>query len=327
MADRASILVAAEDATGPALKSVERSLGEVTKAVGILRNAFALLTGATGAAMFGQQIVAESMKAENAIKRMDAVLNAAGRNIGVSRQEIIGWSEAMSNATQFDDEAVIEAANNLIKFGNITGEVFERTLKLSADVAAFMGTDLPAAAQMLGKAVQSPTEGLKALSKEFGKLTAAEEDHIKTLAAQGRALEAQNAVLDIVKGKVGGLAEAMNTGFLKATQDVKKEFGNFLEELGKIDMIGGMLRRRLEGIADAFRFLKNELQDDSWSLKNAKALGELDNRVRELDDRLKVMRGRFGGNLAGTSFAADEARKQVNPAGLRDRLERQVATP
>ena len=57
---------------------------------------------------------------------------------------------ALAEATTFDDEAVKAAQATLLGFGNITGEAFTEATEASADLAAFMGTDMPAACQAAG---------------------------------------------------------------------------------------------------------------------------------------------------------------------------------
>jgi phage-related minor tail protein len=97
---------------------------------------------------------------------------------------------------------------------------------------------------MLGKALQSPTEGLKGLTKEFGKLNPEQTLHIENLARQGAALDAQRAILDLVEGRVGGLAKTMNTGLNKATTDLHKSWHELLETMGRQDAIGGLPNAR-----------------------------------------------------------------------------------
>jgi hypothetical protein len=130
-------------------------------------------------------------------------------------------------------------------------------LRLSADLAAFMGTDVPQGAQMIGRSLQSPSEGLRLMEREFGKLTDAEEKHINTLVAQGRAVEAQNAVLELLQTKIGGTAALMNTGLTRATGDLSKAWDDLLKTLGKE---GTIFNRTLGGATALIRDIEGELK-------------------------------------------------------------------
>jgi hypothetical protein len=62
----------------------------------------------------------------------------------------------MVGNTLFKKEDIQQAAASLVSFQNVAGETFTRALKLSADLAVRLGTDVPSAADMLGKALESP---------------------------------------------------------------------------------------------------------------------------------------------------------------------------
>jgi phage-related minor tail protein len=279
MVDRAKILVEAEDRTGAALQSVQNNLANVGKAVAGIQKAFAAVAGAAGIMAFRQEIIDHTVAADNALRRLDATIRAVGTNIGAHRRELLELAEEIQGSTMFDNDQALQAMGTLVKFGNISGDVFKQAVKLSADMAAVMGSDMPSAAQMLGKALQSPTEGLKGLEREFGKLTQSQRDHIESLVTQGRTLEAQKAILEAVRSKVGGVAEEMNTGLSKATRDVTKNWDDFLKALGRTDIIGGSAARSMGAIADILSHW-NSLLGETTPLDNyMRKLGEVQEKI------------------------------------------------
>ncbi len=249
--------VTAQNNTDAALLAVEKNLGRVQGAASRMGDTFRAVVGATVAAGLTREMARAAIEAEQAGNRLTAVLKATGGVAGVTRKEIDDLADSLSDATTFDDEGFRNAAASLAKFGNIQGDVFRDGLKLSADLAAFMGTDVPEAAQLLGKALQSPTEGITTLERQFGKLTEAQEENIKSLAAQGRAYEAQQAVLDIVRQKVGGTAQLMNSGLTKATSDVSKAWNELLETAGSA---GTVMNQTLAGAASLMKDIKGEME-------------------------------------------------------------------
>jgi hypothetical protein len=249
--------IGAENRTDAAMRAVENNLKRVNGAASRMGETFRAVLGATITAGFTREMARAAIEAEQSSNRLTAVLKAQGGVAGQTRQQIEGLVDTLADRTAFDDEGIRRAAAELVKFGNIHGEVFKRGLELSADMAAFMGTDVAEAAQIVGKALQSPTEGLRALTMQFGKLTEAEETNIKTLAAQGRAVEAQNAVLAILQKKIGGTAELMNTGLTKATRDVSKAWNEFMETAGAK---GTVLNNTLGGATALLKDVKGEME-------------------------------------------------------------------
>lgn len=233
MAKKAQILVEAVDMTKSALDSVERNLKSVNSAVGAVTRSMGGLVGAVGAVELGRMMIDNAMQAEQASHRLDAVLKATGHAAGIAKEELDDLADSLAGATQFDDEGIRNAQATLLKFGNVSGDVFREGLKLAADYAAFIGTDVPDAAQVIGKALSSPVEGIGALERQIGKLRPEQEAMIKNFMETGRVADAQGVVLDVLRGKIGGTAEIMNTGLTKATSDVKKAWDELLESMGR----------------------------------------------------------------------------------------------
>lgn len=231
---------------------VSGAVDDVKKSFGNLKAAMeaVLLTGFF--ARFEKEAVQAAMAAEAANNRLVAVLKATGHSAGVTKREIDELADSLMATTKFDDEAVKEAAATFLKFGNIQEEVFKKGLKLAADWAAFTGDDLTSAAQTFGKALSSPTDGMAALQKQVGRLTIAQQDSIKKFMEQNNLAAAQGVILEALQGKIGGTAEAMNTGMAKALGDVGKQWNELLEVLGK----QSALLKPFEGLASLLRDIR-----------------------------------------------------------------------
>lgn len=309
MAKKAQILVEAVDMTQAALGSVERNLKSVNEASNLVARSFQAVLAATGAIEFGRQMIGNAMQAEQASNRLQAVLRATGNAAGFVKGELDDMADALAGATQFDDESIRGAQATLLKFGNITGSVFKEGLQLATDYAAFMGTDVADAAQIVGKALSSPTEGMAALERQIGKLRPEQEAMINNLVTQGRTIEAQNAVLDILRSKIGGTAEIMNTGLTGATTGAKKAWDELMESLGKTDAIGGTAQRALNGISALFLDIRDYITEADSRLdrflKNAAAARAFapDGPAIGPDGNI-IGGGRFGRRGKGTGATA-----------------------
>jgi len=304
--------ISATDHASPAFRSVQRSMEQAQAAGAKLRQALGSIGVGFSVGAFATAIVDETRKAEQASNRLVAVLRATGHQAGITKNELDAMAESAQDAFGFDDESVRDAQSALLKFGNIQGDVFREGLKLSADLAAFMGTNIPEAAQMIGKSLQSPTEGLTMMERQFGKLTDAEEKNIKTLVSQGSAIEAQTAVLELWRSKIGGTAELMNTGLTKATRDVANAWGDMLESLGRTESVGGTVRDILGGIRDILNDIKS-LSDGEDPMKrmllNLESMNEELARLEETSGKsTAAQRSGFGQAASEAARAQIEAR-------------------
>ena len=216
---------------------------------------------------FGRQIINAASEAEQASNRINAVLKATGHSAGLAKFEIDELADSLAATTQFDDESIRNAAAQFLKFGNIQGEVFKDGIRLSADFAAMMGTDVASAAQTVGKALQSPAEGLMTLERQMGKLDPATKKNIENLMEMGRLSEAQAEILKVLQGRVGGVAQEMNTGLLGATTGVKKAWDEMLEAFGKTAAVKVPVESFFGFLKDSLNDIKRIVEDDSWTQK------------------------------------------------------------
>ena len=120
-----------------------------------------------------------------------------------------------------------------------------------------MGTDLKSAAQTLSKVLQDPTKGLDRLKQIGVSFTAQEKEQIQTLMDANEQFKAQDIILDKVKGKYGGLAEAIASTPTGKLDQIKNVLGDIKEDLGK-----GLVN----SLAPAFDWILKMLQKiETWA--------------------------------------------------------------
>lgn len=207
-------------------------------AAGVAGRALSVAAGlaATSVAALAGKLYADAipaaLEAEKAQSRLAGVLAATGHSAGLTAGQINDMADALAASTQFDDESIRNAAATLATFRNVQGATFREGLKLAADYAALTGGDVTSAAHTLSRAFDSPTQGLAALTRAGITFTEAQKEQIKTFEETGRLAQAQGIVSDQLKAKFGGLAEAMNTGLNKSTNDLKKGWDELAEAAG-----------------------------------------------------------------------------------------------
>lgn len=264
-ASQHNLTAAQRDQVAANIKAIE-SHERHEKVLGRMRVAAAAVgaTLATGFVAGLRSALTAAREYEITSLRLDAALGATGHAAGIARAELDELADAMQRHTGFNDEDIRNAQAQLVMFGNVTQDVFRRGMSAVADYAAFTGTTAASAAQTIGKALQSPAEGMMMLERQIGRLTFAQDENIKTLMKQGRLLEAQHAVLDIVESRVRGTADAMNSGLNGAIKAVANNWDDLLDTMGKLAPV----HNTLQGMASLLRDIrltvegvKNPLRD------------------------------------------------------------------
>lgn len=204
-------------------------------------------------------------EASRATERFQAITKATGNVARLSSEQYDSMAASLMRVTDFDDDAATQAMGTLSKFGSLSGDIFKRTIPLAADLAEVMGTDLDAAANTLGKALDSPAEGVGTLERAIGKLTETQKKQIESLVDMGRKTEAQGMILDIVAGKVGGTAEAMSSPLIR----LSNVMGNLSEA------VGGLLTRFAEGFTA-------ESGIEGWAERQTEALKNMETQANSL---------------------------------------------
>lgn len=202
---------------------------------------------------------AAAAEAEQEFIRLGAVLKATGHAAGLTIKEIVDLADQLANKTFFDDESIKKAASEMTVFKNVQGETFKEGIKLSADMAALFGGEVVDHVKSLGKALDDPAQGLMMLERQFGKFGERQKDHIKNLMEENKLAEAQAVVLDIVRGKVGGVAEAMNVGTAAAAKNLKKEWHELLEEFGNTKVVSDSAHGSIDNLRVIIGDLRKEL--------------------------------------------------------------------
>lgn len=221
------------NAANDSVKPIAQHAEESTSAFGKLREelgrvAIAYASFETAKELLGE-IVTTIMADEKATASLNAVLKATGGQAGLTATQLARMADELEKSTLFDDTDIKKAEGVLLTFGGITRETFGEAIKLSADLAAVFGTDLQTASLTLGKALESPTDGLGALGRAGIKFTQTEKDMIQNLVETGHQADAAGVILDKVRGKIGGAAEAQHTGLVGAVHDLSTAWDDLLK--------------------------------------------------------------------------------------------------
>lgn len=182
----------------------------VAVGIGLERLAEIGLRGLVGGIRTG---VEEMQRLEDANLQTAAALKSTNGVSGQTVEGIRAMAEAYEglNAT-VDDKAIQEAANKLLTFTKVGGDIFDDALESALDLSTRLEGDVQGAIIQVGKALQDPVRGVTALRRAGVQLTEQQEKQIKTLVEQNDLYGAQKIILAELNTQVGGSFAAQGRG-------------------------------------------------------------------------------------------------------------------
>lgn len=234
MPNEVRITVSADDkASGPL-----RSIGGVASGLGKTMKS-ALMPAVAGAAVgFGVlgagllSSVKQAMESQKVQAQLGAVLKSTGGAAGVTAKMANDLASSLQRLTTYDDKAVLAAESLLLTFTNVGSKVFPDATKAILDMSTAMGQDLLTTTLQVGKALQSPVEGVTALQRVGVRLSEQQKQQVADFMAVGDAASAQNIILKELSAEFGGSAAAAADTFGGRMSQLKNALGEVQEAIG-----------------------------------------------------------------------------------------------
>lgn len=211
------------------------------------------------AAMAGQAIAGAKDQAK-AMAQVEAALTSMGAVSGKTADELAKTADAMEMKSLFDADVILtKVTANLLTFGNVAGDVFDRAQQSAIDMAQRMGSDPQGAAIMLGKALNDPIKGITALTRVGVQFTAAQKAQIEAFTKTGQVARAQGIILGEVERQFAGAAEAAANE--EPWRKAEVVWNQAMDKIGEallpiIPVVGDAIAK----IADAFANLSPQAQ-------------------------------------------------------------------
>lgn len=186
-----------------------------------------------------------------AFAQVEAALKSMGSAAGRSAEQLKAQAAQLQATSTFDDDDILgKVTANLLTFGNVSGQAFDRAQQAAVDLSARLGQDLQSSAIQLGKALNDPVKGVSALAKVGVSFTEQQKAQIKAMAEAGDVAGAQGLILNELEKQYGGAAQAMRDATPEAaTVDAWREFQETIGEvaLKVLPPLTAMLTRVLDG--------------------------------------------------------------------------------
>ena len=211
----------AERQTKQSVKEIERSLKSAEKAIKAFVGALAV--GATFT-----KIINETKAFQEQQAQLAAVLKSTGEAAGYSQVQLNEMADSLSKSSTESAGNINKAQTALLAFTGIVGDEYPRALQAAADMSARTGMQIDAAAETIGRALDVPSQGMAALSRQGFRFTDAQKEIVKHLEETGRAADAQGIILDALEESYGGAAQAARDTLGGALAALRNEFDNLL---------------------------------------------------------------------------------------------------
>ncbi len=247
--------------------------------------------------------IKEFKEAEQALNNLNAALKATDSASGVTARGITALGEAVEGNTLFKKEEIQNAAAALTSFQNVAGDVFTRALKLSTDLAVRLGTDVPSAADMLGKALEAPEEGLGRLARKFSDLSPAQKTVIENFVKQGDVASAQAVILEHLESKTRGLAEAQANGLTGAANSLGDAWDDLMESFGRTIGESAAAQVGLSALTKAVRGLQEAIDPTREQKKS-----QLESEISHLKDSFGIKVDEF---VLGSAPGLDAKKREL----------------
>ena len=221
------------------------------------------------------------------LAKMGAVLASSGAAAWVSTRQLAEQADQLAQTSRFAQNEIMQMQSVLLGFRSITGEVFSEATQAIADMATVMGGNLAGAAQNVGRALESPYEGIRVLARQGVIFTNTQKEMIRQFTETGDIASAQRIILDEMAASFGGAAQAVSE--VTAAQDRL----NAAEE--RLERARGERNRERVARRDSRRAARKEERAEILELQNAvrEATGRQADGYREQMEYIERLRERL----------------------------------
>jgi len=169
-----------------------------------------------------EDLVSVINEAQVATLEFDHAFQEFGGHVQYSRQQLEDWAASAANSTTIARTSILSGEAELLKYGQITGDTFDKARQVMLDMAARTG-DAAEAARRLGVIMENPIAGYRMLREVGIVFTQQQREQITMLVQQGQQQEVVNYLLDQYQKRVLD-ATAYTETLSGAMQQVKNAF-------------------------------------------------------------------------------------------------------
>lgn len=273
--------------------SSQESLGEMlssgAKKAGAFVAAYLSVNAAIGLVQGGMRLLARGIRAvaldgsdkQQALAQLEATLASTGRQAEFTSKQLLDMADAFEASSMLTAEQVQSAQARLLSYVDVQAREFPRAMQIVIDQQQRLGIGVEQSAEIVGRALQSPSQAMAALGRQGFKLEDNQKRLLKQLEATGKTAEAQAIIMDMLTEAYGGSAAAarMNTaaGLWKGLTDRIGDFASRVANSGAFDF----MQRKLLEVSDALDEMANDGRLDRLAEALSQAFIDASERAEE----------------------------------------------
>jgi hypothetical protein len=211
-----------------------------------------------------KKAITESQNFAREQGQLEAVIKSTGMAAGFSALQLNKMADSFAKSTTFTVGEITKAQTRLLSYSGIVGDTFPEAMQITIDMAARMGMSIEQSAETIGRALDIPSQGLSALSRQGFRFTESQKALVEQFEATGRVAEAQKIIIDSVTASYGGAAEALNTGLVKATADAEKAYQDLLTTIGNTSLVQNVTTSVFSSLTGYLQDMKRIIESGDW---------------------------------------------------------------
>lgn len=212
------------------MKKTQRSIQKLGKS---LKRAGTAMTLSFTAPMLlvGKAAYDAGVQHREAMAQVEAGLTSMGAASGKNLMQLKKQALALESLSNYNADDILKTVTaNMLTFGNISGESFDRAQQAALDLSTRLDQDLKSSVIQIGKALNDPILGITALSRVGIQFSDDQKELIKQLTKAGKAAEAQGLILNELERQYKGSAKAArdatpNSDMIDAMRKLKRIIG------------------------------------------------------------------------------------------------------
>lgn len=239
--------------TGPmdqAARHSQKRAKEIEKSMANAADAIKTVVGALAVGVSFTQIIRATADFQNEQAQLAAVLKSTGEAAGFSQGKLNEMADALSRTSILSAGEINQAQTTLLAFTGIVGEEFPRALQAAVDMASRTGMSVVSASETIGRALDIPSKGLAALSKQGFRFTEEQKKLAEYLESTGRAAEAQAMILEALEDSYGGAAQAARDTLGGALTALSNSFNDLLTGDDGVDQATDAINSLTDTLSD-----------------------------------------------------------------------------
>ena len=181
---------------------------------------------------FLENSISAAEKNQNAMALVNNQIKNLGANAPTTAANISEVADKMAMTTTNSREMVLSAEQILLKFNKLTKETFPEATQVAADLAATLGTDMPTAADVLGKALENPSRAVRALNEAGLAFTETQKKILTDASKTGDVAKADAMILKALSDQLAGQSVASASTFSGKMKILSNDFEIFQEKIG-----------------------------------------------------------------------------------------------